>query len=269
MRDALAGAAAVSDFLWSSATEDKVFPTVEAIAQLEAQLLKRLKAIGDRGLQFHLRRFVSDQTSALYWKHRRRRLPREGGGRQLSARLGAAENPWRAAAVLLAGVVNHPSIAADDVDRFVMIRSDDPGLARLAEAILGVIASQHDITGAELRRRLAGSASRPRSPPSSAPRSGRRRGFCTRARTLMTRRSAGGRSSPGRFCRKRAESWPPRPRSGSASRARRPGSGWNGSAGSSPSRTARPSWCRCSGTRSNAGARSLPPDRLTQIRGEF
>jgi DNA primase len=155
MRDALAGAAAVSDFLWSSATEDRVFPTVEAIAQLEAQLLKRLKSIGDRGLQFHLRRFVSDQTSALYWKHRRRRLPREGGGRQLSARLGAAENPWRTAAVLLAGVVNHPSIAADDVDRFVMIRSDDPGLARLAEAILSVIASEHDITGAELRRRLA------------------------------------------------------------------------------------------------------------------
>src|SRR5690606_9498986 len=86
---------------------------------------------------------------------RRRRLPREGGGRQLSARLGAAENPWRTAAVLLAGVVNHPSIAADDVDRFVMIRSDDPGLARLAEAILSVIASEHDITGAELRRRLA------------------------------------------------------------------------------------------------------------------
>jgi DNA primase len=154
MREALAGAASVSEFLWGAAIRDKVFPTVETIAQLEAQLLRRLRAIGDRGLQFHLRRFVSDQTSALYWRHKKRRPAREGGGRHLSARLGAADNPWRAAAVLLAGVVNHPAIAAEDVDRFVMIRSDDPGLARLAEAILAAVEAQHDITGPALRERL-------------------------------------------------------------------------------------------------------------------
>jgi DNA primase len=154
MREALAGAASVSEFLWRSATSSKVFPTVETIAQLEAQLLRRLRAIGDRGLQFHLRRFVSDQTSALYWRHKKRRPGREPGGRHLSARLAAAENPWRAAAVLLAGVVNHPAIAAEDVDRFVMIRSDDPGLARLAEAILAVVEAEHDIAGPALRERL-------------------------------------------------------------------------------------------------------------------
>jgi DNA primase len=154
MREALGGAASVSEFLWASATENRVFATVETIAQLEAQLLRRLRTIGDRGLQFHLRRFVSDQTSALYWKHRKRRRAKESGGKHLSARLGAAENPWRSAAVLLAGAVNHPAIAADDVDRFVMIRSDDPGLARLAEAILAEVEARHDVAGPALRERL-------------------------------------------------------------------------------------------------------------------
>lgn len=130
--DTLAAARPLVEIVWESATAGRVLDTPERRAALEHDLTERLRAIADRGVQ-------QEYIGELIWQRLRRRSSRKGKVSQATSlrgggHVGALEG--RRAQVLLATLVNHPALIAEEAERLSELAMEGEH-DRLRQALLG------------------------------------------------------------------------------------------------------------------------------------
>jgi DNA primase len=184
MREALEGARPLADVLWSMETEGRDLSTPEARAGLKASCEERVRRIADRDVQSFYRREMLDRLDALFGRGPRGGAPSPGGSRQRArgpgpwdpafrrlppavqrslqrwganppSRVLTAERPLDEG-LLLATLVNHPSLFDEVGDLLAGARFSTPRLEDLRRDLVAALASAPDLDPLLLRRHLCG-----------------------------------------------------------------------------------------------------------------
>ena len=180
MRELLDRAQPLAEVLWRLETAHPT-DTPERRAALEKRLDSQVRLIADRSVQEHYRNFFRERLAEMFGARRGpvggRTMPRFGaqregyqsgfGGRMRGRRL-APPPPWREAApqgdpqllarrreeVILALVLNHPSLLNEVEEEFAQFEFLSPDLDKLRNAILKTHAPQPDLDAETLTRQL-------------------------------------------------------------------------------------------------------------------
>jgi DNA primase len=181
--DVLERARSLSDVVWSLETGGIVPETPEARAALEARLRERANVIGDQSVRRHYMQAFDEKLAAFFQPARdfgrpvrSSREPRRGGGRggyytgrdigtprlvvsdtlRNSRMLKPGHNGEASPreAVILMGLINHPSLAETRLEQLAHLEFGSPAARRLFDALLHIVMEDHDITGEGLRAAL-------------------------------------------------------------------------------------------------------------------
>jgi DNA primase len=181
--DVLDRARSLSDMIWSMETGGMVPETPEARAALEARLRERAGSIGEQSVRRHYMQAFDERLAAFFQPIRPasrfegRRDDRRTGARRgtygqprtQSPRLVVSDTlrnsrllkPARTEAspreaVILMSLVNHPALAENRLEALAGLDFGSPGARKLFSALLDLITTAHDISGADLREKLGG-----------------------------------------------------------------------------------------------------------------
>jgi DNA primase len=174
----LAAARPLVDMVWVRETESGVFDTPERRAALESRLREITRAIGEESVRRHYGQAFAERVAAFFPVPERvdRRFTRGRGvsdryardARQGSAHApiavsdrlrrstilaGRATHPLRET-VLLMTMVNHPALLGERLDEFANVEFSHPDLDQLRDAVVEIVAHEHDLDGAALRAKL-------------------------------------------------------------------------------------------------------------------
>ena len=189
LRAVLAAARPLSELLWLMETDGRRFETPERQAALIAALDKRIRGIGDEGLQAAYRDALSRRFEHQFgygiWGRRTSRRPRvagqgtdqggrwrrhgarQSGRRQfgrtisgaVSAGLGARQAPdlllRRQAQVLLAALVNHPELIAETAEEMTGFTLFQGNLGKFYRFLVDLVAGEPDLDSEDLRCHLS------------------------------------------------------------------------------------------------------------------
>jgi DNA primase len=185
LRAVLAAARPLSELLWLMETDGRRFETPERQAALNAALDKRIRGIGDEGLQAAYRDALSRRFEKQFgygiWGRRTSRGPQRAGqggrwrrqgaqqsGRRqpgrttsgaVSAGLGANLDPdlllRRKAQILLAALVNHPELIAESAEEMTGFTLFQGKLGKFYRFLVDLVAGEPDLDSEDLRRHLS------------------------------------------------------------------------------------------------------------------
>jgi DNA primase len=183
MAAVIAAARPLVDLVWSRETEGETFETPERRAALEARLRDIARGIGEESVRRHYAQALSERLAAFFpaperanseWRGANRKGDGRGGrgafprsapvaARALpvsdrlkrSALVSARARPPLREVVLVMTMVNHPALILTWVDEFAHVAFDNPEAAALRDAVLDLVAADHDLDAAGLRARLA------------------------------------------------------------------------------------------------------------------
>ena len=180
MRELLDRAQPLAEVLWRLETAHPT-DTPERRAALEKRLDSQVRLIADRSVQEHYRNFFRERLAEMFGARRGpvggRTMPRFGAqrggyqsgfGDRMRGRRLAPPPPWREAApqgdpqllarrreeVILALVLNHPSLLNEVEEEFAQFEFLSPDLDKLRNAILKTHAPQPDLDAETLTRQL-------------------------------------------------------------------------------------------------------------------
>ena len=183
MAAVIAAARPLVDLIWTRETESGSFETPERRAALEARLREIARGIGEESVRRHYAQALNERLAAFFpapepanreWRGASRK--REGpAGRgtfgsysplptrssiPVSDRLrrsplmsGRSQPPLREV-VLVMTMINHPALILTWVDEFAHIEFGGADLAGLRDAVLEMVAADHDVDGPALRQAL-------------------------------------------------------------------------------------------------------------------
>jgi len=180
MAEVIAAARPLVDLLWSRETEQGGFETPERRAALEARLREVARGIGDESVRRHYTQAFGERVQAFFqaperpgreWRGKRGERP--GGGQRradhahsaipVSDRLtrsgmlaGRSSLPLREV-VLVATMLNHPTLIFRHLDQFAELDLAHPALREFRSALLEIAAADHDADATAMRERLAAS----------------------------------------------------------------------------------------------------------------
>jgi DNA primase len=183
--DVLKRARSLSDTIWGVETNGGMVPeTPEARAALEARLRARANAIGDQSVKRHYLQAFDDKLAAFFAPVRQSRFDarrsdgqRGRGGRNegrygqrpsASPRLVVSDTlrnsrmlkPGRQSdaspreAAIIMTLINHPALVESRMEALAALDFSSPATRQLMNAMLDIIAHQHDIGGEELTAAL-------------------------------------------------------------------------------------------------------------------
>ena len=183
MAAVIAAARPLVDLIWTRETESGSFETPERRAALEARLREIARGIGEESVRRHYAQALNERLAAFFpapepanreWRGaNRRREGRAGPGSSIrtspfathsripvSDRLrrsplmsGRSQPPLREV-VLVMTMINHPALILTWVDEFAHIEFGGADLAGLRDAVLEMVAADHDVDGPALRQAL-------------------------------------------------------------------------------------------------------------------
>ena len=173
---ALIGAArALIDMAWRREMDGRTYDTPERRAGLEAALRQVVGQIGDQGVRRHYDTAIRDRLAAYFGSGPdRRRRSGTSAGRRGNAGMAASESLLSnrlvraggralsasgltpADAILVGGLLCHPSLAEERLEILADTVFQQPDIARLAGALALALAEQPDATHASLRAHLGG-----------------------------------------------------------------------------------------------------------------
>jgi DNA primase len=184
--DVIDRARSLNDMVWSLETGGIVPETPEARAALEARLRERASGIGDQSVRRHYMQAFDEKLQAFFQPIRPQRFDGQrfdrrdgsrgrGNGRSQygqksfgTPRLVVSDTlrnsrmlkPGRAAdaspreAVILLSLVNHPALAENRLEALAGLEFGSPAGRKLFSAVLDLIMTDHDTSGADLRAAL-------------------------------------------------------------------------------------------------------------------
>ena len=172
----LIGAArSLIDMAWRREIDGRTYDTPERRAGLEAVLRQVVGQIGDQGVRRHYDTAIRDRLAAYFGTGPdRRRRPGTSAGRRANAGMVASESLLSnrmvraggrslsasgltpADAILVGGLLCHPSLAEERLEILADMAFQQPDIARLAGALALALAEQPDVTHSSLRALLAG-----------------------------------------------------------------------------------------------------------------
>jgi len=181
MRELLDRAQPLAEVLWKIETAHPT-DTPERRAALEKRLDGQVRLIADRSVQEHYRNFFRERLSEMFGARRgpmggrggmqsrfgAPRGPYQSGDRRRDRRFAPPPSPWREVApqgdpqllarrreeVILALVLNHPSLLNEVEEEFAQLEFLSPDLDKLRNAILKTHAPQPDLDAETLTRHL-------------------------------------------------------------------------------------------------------------------
>ncbi|HSG94974.1 MAG TPA: DNA primase, partial [Afifellaceae bacterium] len=173
---ALIGAArALIDMAWRREMDGKTYDTPERRAGLEATLRQVIWQIGDQGVRRHYDTAIRDRLAAYFGSGTDRRgRSRPSAARRGNAGMVASESllsnrlvrtagrnlsasaPALADAILVGGLLCHPSLAEERLEILADTAFRQPDIARLSSALALVLAEHPDADHAGLRALLEG-----------------------------------------------------------------------------------------------------------------
>jgi DNA primase len=165
MRKILDGALPLKEIVWTIERRAHSLDTPEQRALLEKRLRERAAQIPDRQLRWNYQQFLMERLREVTSPHAARRRSRPGGpGRLLSPFYGAESSlkghdpasvlPRRQQEVLLATLLNHPSLLHAFAEDLAALDFAAPDLDKLRHALLNTVEVRPDLDAEALRLHL-------------------------------------------------------------------------------------------------------------------
>ena len=159
MHRALEAAVSLSDVVWMMEAEGRNFDGPEDLAEFKAAVEARVRTIADRDIQGFYRRDMANRLSQLLQRHRDRMVVPRPARRSASANSHWRSRPWakpilaanppsqlhvarklKHERLLLAVVLNHPSIFVSIGDRLGLLEIADGPIERLRQDLVDLLA---------------------------------------------------------------------------------------------------------------------------------
>lgn len=173
LQNILRSALSLFDFLWLSHTAGRKFDTPEARAGLDKSIMADVARISDGEVQRHYRELVKTQISESFFRNRYQNLQKagasssQGGARNNSSSQKYKPKPKRpvprsplaqrdivGAKILLAAVINNPSLYEEVDDALGRIVIPHYTYDMLRQNLVTILSDEHEISALDLKKML-------------------------------------------------------------------------------------------------------------------